>query len=116
MDQRKKVSYFREFLNLPYLTSTSSCISYNIVLVYWGRIKGTGLYNAATINFSISDCSKNINLEFDISSKEEMSNSLYKLDVIINACTKMKEDLKVARKEILIGRAKLKEIENGVGK
>jgi hypothetical protein len=39
-----------------------------------------------------------------------MRNSLHKLDTIIEACQKFKEDLKTARKELLVGQKRAKEL------
>ena len=103
--REKKIGYRRSFLNEPYMTSTSSCISYNIKVSSWHKkLIEENLYNSARIEFSMSDCSRNIHLDFDIQSKEDMRNSLFKLDTIINTCQAMKEDLKIARKEVLKGK------------
>ena len=91
------------------MTSTSSCISYNItVSTHYNKLLEESLYDAASIEFSMSDCSKNIHLDFLINSKESMRNSLYKLDTIINTCQTMKEDIKKARLEVLKGQKRLK--------
>lgn len=102
--KNKRIGQKRAFLNEPYLTSLTSCISYKIELnSYNTDIISADLYDNSVIDFAIADCSRVISLDFDISTKEEMRNSLFKLDTIINVCTAMKEDLKIARKEIKKG-------------
>lgn len=114
-EHKKRIGQNRAFLNKPYMTSLSSCISYKITARSHNEaIKKEGLYDYASIEFSISDCSRNISLDFDISNKEEMRNSLFKLDTIINNCMAMKEHLKEARIEVRKGiklREELKEKE-----
>ena len=103
-EHKKRIGQNRAFLNEPYMTSLSSCISYTIVARSHNKaIIKEGLYDYAGIKFSMSDCSRNIYLDFDISTKEDMRNSLFKLDTIIETCMAMKEDLKIARKEIRKG-------------
>ena len=58
----------------------------------------------------MSDCSKVIRLDFNLDTKQNMRNSLHKLDTIIEVCAKMKEDLKLARKEVIIGQKELEKI------
>ena len=102
--ENKKIGQKRAFLNKPYLTSLTSCISYKIELTAYNKdIIKADLYDQTSIDFAISDCSRNIHLDFDISTKEHMRNSLFKLDTIIETCMAMKEDLKIARKEIRKG-------------
>ena len=102
--ENKRIGQKRAFLNEPYLTSLTSCISYKIELTAYNKdIIEADLYDQTSINFAISDCSRNIYLDFDISTKEDMRNSLFKLDTIIETCMAMKEDLKIARKEIRKG-------------
>lgn len=109
MENKKQIGYFRSFLNEPYLTSLTSHISYTVELKsYNEELKKEDKYDYTKIEFSIADCSKNIYLDFDIDSKDDMRNSLYKLDIIIKACQKFKEDLKIARKELLVGKKELK--------
>lgn len=109
---KKRIGQHRSFLNLPYKVSLTSCISYKIVLgTYNLELTKENLFDNVSIDFAISDCSRNINLEFLIDSKEDMKNSLHKLDVIIEACTKMKEDIKIARKELLLGQKRAKELD-----
>ena len=103
-EHKKRIGQNRAFLNEPYMTSLSSCISYKIVARSYNKaIIKEGLYDNANIEFSMSDCSRNIYLDFNISTKEDMRNSLFKLDTIIETCISMKEDLKIARKEIRKG-------------
>lgn len=102
----------RTFLNEPFMTSLTSNISYIVKVSTWKKeLQDEGLYSYAKIDFAMSDCSRTIHLDFDIQDKDDMRNSLFKLDAIINTCQAMKEDLKKARKVILVGQARLKEIE-----
>ena len=114
-EHKKRIGQNRAFLNEPYMTSLSSCISYTIVARSHNEaVIKEGLYDYTNIEFSISDCSRNIYLDFNIDNEEEMKNSLFKLDTIIETCITMKKDLKIARKEVLKGiklREKLKEKE-----
>ena len=109
---RKDLSFGREFLNLPYRTSLNSNIAYKINLYKHDMPLDYDLYDKAHIGFVITDCSKSINLDFDIDSKQEMANSLHKLRTIIGTCEKMIEDIKEARVYVLEGQKKLKELKN----
>lgn len=102
--ENKRIGQKRAFLNEPYLTSLTSCISYKIELTAYNKnIIKADLYDQTSIDFAISDCSRNIYLDFNIDNEEEMKNSLFKLDTIIETCIAMKKDLKIARKEIKKG-------------
>src|SRR5690349_436457 len=101
MESKLKIGFRREFLNEPFTTSTSSNISYYINCNSWNeKLKESNLCDNANIEFSISDCNKNIYLEFAVNSKDDMRNSLYKIDTIINVLSNLKEDLKKARLEV----------------
>ena len=107
-----KIGAGRTFLNEPFMTSLTSNISYTIKVDSWNKkLQDEGLYNYAKIDFAMSNCDRTIHLDFDIQDKDDMRNSLFKLDAIINTCQAMKEDLEKARKVILVGQARLKEIE-----
>ena len=107
-----KIGAGRTFLNEPFMTSLTSSISYTIKVDSWNKkLQDEGLYNYAKIDFAMSNCDRTIHLDFDIQDKDDMRNSLFKLDAIINTCQAMKEDLEKARKVILVGQARLKEIE-----
>lgn len=109
----KRIGEHRSFLNEPYLTSLSSNISYRVVInAYDEKLINEGLFNNAHISFSMSDCNKNIYLEFNIEDKENMRNSLFKLNTIIDTCIKMKKDLKEARLLILEGKKRQKELDS----
>ena len=45
------------------------------------------------IELKLSDCDRNINLSIDCDNKRQVKNSIYKLDVIIDILTKLKEFL-----------------------
>ena len=108
----KRIGAIRAFLNKPFEVSMTSCISYKVEVNSWKEeLRKEDLYNQDEISFSMADCSRVISLEFDISDKEGMVNSLFKLDTIINTCQAMKEDLKTARKLIIVGQKRYEEIE-----
>lgn len=110
-DSEKRIGHERSFLNLEGEVSLTSCVSYKISVKTWNEeLSKLKLYEYAEIDFAISDCSRVIRLDFDIDSKQGMRNSLHKLDTIIDICNKMKEDLKVARKEVIIGQKELEKI------
>ena len=112
-----KIGAGRTFLNEPFMTSLTSNISYTIKVSSWKKeLQEEGLHDYAKIDFAMSDCNRTIRLNFDIQNKDDMRNSLFKLDAIINTCLAMKEDLKKARKVILVGQARLKEIEEQKGR
>ena len=88
-----------------------SCVSYKISVKTWDEeLSKLKLYNYSEIDFAKSDCSKVIRLDFSLDTKQNMRNSLHKLDTIIEVCAKMKEDLKLARKEVIKGQKKLEKI------
>ena len=108
-EHKLEIGYAREFLNLPYQTSTNSNIAYKISVNAWKEeIIKEKLYDHASVDFVITDCSDLIRLDFNVHTKEQMRNSLHKLDTIIATCQKMRLDLKTARLEILKAQ-KLKE-------
>lgn len=108
-----RVGQRRGFLNEEYLTSLTSNIGYQVSITSYNEvIREEGLSDRAEISFSISDCSRNIFLDFDIDTEEGMRNSLFKLRTIISHCESMVEDLKKARLEILKGQKRLKEIKD----
>lgn len=112
MEKTLPIGTKREFLNEDYLVSVNSMIGYSIKLLAWTpELIEKDLYEDASINFSITNCNRIMDLDFSIYTKEEMRNSLYKLDTIINVCQSMKEDLKKARiplREGLLEKEKLK--------
>lgn len=112
-NNEKVIGHERSFLNLEGEVSLTSCVSYKVSVKTWNdELSKLKLYNYAEIDFAMSDCSKVIRLDFDINSKQGMRNSLHKLDTIIDMCNKMKEDLKLARKEVIIGQKELEKIKN----
>lgn len=105
----KQIGFRREFLNKPGYTSTNSNISYNVKLTSYGQeYKKEDIYDNCRINFSISDCIKVVNLDFNIDTKETMANSLHKIRTIIDVCEDMIEDVKEARIRMLEDRVKIK--------
>lgn len=109
---KKLIAHEREFLNQPFMTSVSSNICYRIILYSEDKLKGEDKYCHANISFVINDCNKQINLEFQIDTKEQMANSLFKVRTIRSMCDKMEQHLKEARLLILEGQKKLREIES----
>ena len=108
-EHKLEIGYAREFLNLPYQTSTNSNIAYKISVSTWKEeMVKEKLYDHASVDFVITDCSDLIRLDFNVHTEEQMRNSLHKLDTIIATCQKMRLDLKTARLEILKAQ-KLKE-------
>lgn len=108
-EHKLEIGYAREFLNLPYQTSTNSNIAYTISVNSWKEeIVKEKLYDHASVDFVMTDCNALIRLDFNVHTKEQMRNSLHKLDTIIATCQKMRLDLKTARLEILKSQ-KLKE-------
>jgi len=98
MEKSLPIGAKREFLNEDYFTSVHSMIGYSVKLTSWTpELVEKDLFENAIINFSFSSCSRTAELDFGIDTKEEMRNSLHKLDTIINVCQSMKEDLKKAR-------------------
>ena len=109
--ENKKIGAHRNFLNELFMTSLSSHISYKVEISSYNReLEKEGLYDRSEIYFNMADCNRIINLDFNIDNEDQMKNSLYKLDVIINTCKQMKKDLLLARKEILIGQKRIEEI------
>lgn len=105
MDEgEKNIGSRREFLNENTEVSLNSSIGYRVdIHTYSSELKKRGLYDQSTIDFKITDCSRSINLEFRLHSKEDMKNSLFKLNTIIDVCNSMMDDLLKARKELRKG-------------
>ena len=111
-EHKLEIGYAREFLNLPYQTSTNSNIAYKINVNSWKQeLIDENLYDRTSIDFVMTDCSDLIRLDFPINTKDQMRNSLHKLDTIISTCQKMRVDLKTARLEILKGQKRMQELE-----
>lgn len=111
-DKVKEVGAQRHFLNELYMCSLSSHISYKVMLTTWrDQLIQEGLYDNAVIRFNMADCNDKISLDFDIHNKVEMRNSLHKIDTIINTMLQMKQDVLTARKELRLGLARAKEID-----
>lgn len=47
-------------------------------------------------SLQISDCTRAIELDLDASTKEQLENSMYKLDTIIQMCEQAKKDIQTA--------------------
>lgn len=113
MYKKKRIGESRAFLNLPYETSLTSCVSYTItVSSYIEDLIKEEKFEECNISFAMADCHKSIYLDFRINTKEEMRNSLFKLDTIIENCEKMKKDLKEARLIILEGVKRAEELKS----
>ena len=88
-EHKLEIGYGREFLNLPYQTSTNSNMAYRVTVKSWKQeLVQEKLYDHADVDFVITDCNDLIRLDFHISTKEQMKNSLHKLDTIIATCQK----------------------------
>ena len=88
----------REFLNERLFASLSAMIGYCIKVYTWNQdLVKEGLFDSSEIAFDMSSCFKKLSLDFEIDTKEQMKNSLSKLDTIIDVCQAMKTDLKAAR-------------------
>lgn len=109
----KEIGAKRVFLNELFEVSLNSSMAYCVkVHSYHEELRNQDLFDDSDIQFVITDCGKQINLDFDIDSKEKMRNSLFKLDTIISTCEEMKKDIKVARKIVREGQKKRKEMED----
>ena len=105
----KKIAYGRDFLNLPFHISTSSNIAYKVeVYSYNQELVKQGKYNDYNIEFSISDCTRKIELDFEIGTEDETRNSINKLDTIIKNCEQMKSAILTASKLVQEGEEYLK--------
>ena len=104
-----KVACGRDFLNLPFHVSTSSNISYKVeVYTYNQELEKQEKYDNYDIGFSISDCNKKIELDFEVGTEDDLRNSLNKLDTIIKNCEEMKSAIITASKLVQEGREYLK--------
>lgn len=107
----KRIGAERSFLNKPFLVSLNSNISYKInIESYKEELIKENLYDYAEIEFGISDCNRTIFLDFRLEDEEDLENSHYKLDRIIEVCQAMKKDLDKAYSEVKIGIKRFKEI------
>lgn len=98
MEKSLHVGTKREFLNEDPSVSLTAMVGYSVKVDTWNReLIKEGLFDNAEIEFSMTSCNKKLTLDFDISTKERMQNSLYKLDTIISVCKSMRKDLKEAR-------------------
>lgn len=109
-EKRKIIGSKREFLNLDPTISLRASIGYYIELVSYERPVPEDVFDNYSIEFLISDCSRTISLDFGIQSKEDMANSLHKLETIIQVCQEMQENLKIARKEYLTSKKRRDEL------
>lgn len=109
----KRIGAERSFLNKPFLISLNSNISYKIKIEsYKEELIKENLYDCAEIEFGISDCNRTIFLDFRLEDEEDLENSQYKLDRIIEVCQAMKKDLDKAYSEVKIGVERYKELKD----
>lgn len=98
MEKTVNIGTKREFLNEPFSTSLTAMIGYSIKVYTWNEeLVKEGLFDTTEIDFSLTSCNKKLDLDFEIDSKENMKNSLVKLNTIISVCEDMKKHLKEAR-------------------
>ncbi len=78
MDEKRY--YRREFLNLPGFHSTA------YIYAEVERTKGNDEY-AADCELALSDCSRKITISIDLGSPDDRTNSIHKLDTLIETLT-----------------------------
>ena len=105
----QEIGFKREFLNLPFNTSTISNIGYYVTVETWDpRLKEQNKFDRFDIEFYMSNCTKTISLDFYIENSDNVENSLYKLDTIIKTCESMKKDILKAYEIVKDGKEYLK--------
>lgn len=75
--------YVREFLNTPGFHSTGHILAY--------VEKTQHNQHRVDVSFTLADCSRQIELCFDLDTAEGRKNSLYKLDLLIGSITKFRK-------------------------
>jgi len=88
--------YGREFLNMPKHGSFASIIGSVYIRKYYNEGLLTEYWPSSSL--SISDCDKRINLELSVT--ENLENSLYKLNKIIEIATQLRDGIVEANKLI----------------
>lgn len=87
----KTVFKKRKFLNKNgYYSMAAICASIDIST--WKNSEG-GVVTSIYPEISIADCSRKITLDFDINTKGSRKNSFYKLNLLIDTLTEMRDKL-----------------------
>jgi len=87
MEETRYRFYVREFLNKPGHHSTGHILSYVTRTAPEDKWSGD-------VSFTLADCSRQIDLSFDLNSKACRENSLYKLDMLIRSLQQFRKAFK----------------------
>jgi hypothetical protein len=108
-EKRKVFMQERYFLN-EYIEQPAIIIAKVEVVTYNKDLAELDLYPSSSIILQISDCSRSINLDFDIG-EDEGEHSIRKITRIIDTLTNFKNALIIANEEVIKGQLKRKELE-----
>lgn len=81
----------KEFLNLPGQEEMASILAQVKLQDYWGDEENE--YRHIDYTLIISDCNKQIRLDFDHDDEYDQENSLFKLDTLINTLSEFRSAL-----------------------
>lgn len=87
MARQKYRYYVRKFLNKHHQHSTG------FVWIVVPQTDPNKPHDRCDIEFRIADCSRQIDLDFDMYSPEDRRNSLYKADLLLDAVTQFRDAL-----------------------
>lgn len=90
----RKVHGGRSLLNLPGHHSTAAIVAEvkDTGDLEW-KADDDGYKIVPTITCAITDCDNKVNIEFDVQTANQLENSLYKVDVMLDALTKLREGM-----------------------
>lgn len=87
MNPNESRFYIREFLNKPGHHSTGH------ILAYVEKTDVNRKYSGS-VGFTLADCSRQIDLAFDLDNADDRENSLYKLDLLIKSLQQFRKAFK----------------------
>lgn len=76
----------KDFLNLPGLNSTASIVTH----INRNDMNEYGDYQRSEVHFSMSDCTRTIDFDIELSTEYERENAIYKVDKLIEVLSDFK--------------------------
>jgi hypothetical protein len=111
----RKVYGWRGLLNLPGHGSSAAIVAEIEDTSGWPEGKGRDGEELSRYNFTphssliITDCDNKVSLEIDLETENEVTNTLHKIDEMINALTELREGVEIEGPRAVARRAQIPE-------